>query len=226
MRRLILVVYSAFILVGCGKPNPNIVVPPEKTALISPAKDELCIVGALNAANENIVTFKWANAPHAESYDLVITDLITKTVTTTTVVGTSKEIALRQNNPYSWYIVSRSSKTPKKVESDTWKFYSSGLGISNYAPYPASIIAPKMAEVVNGDQITLEWQGLDVDKDIESYSVYLGTTAQPPLFKDKITQSTLTGITLQKNATYYWKVVTIDKAGNTSESVVYKFSVQ
>ncbi|MEO6980031.1 MAG: hypothetical protein ABI113_16700 [Mucilaginibacter sp.] len=49
---------------------------------------------------------------------------------------------LLRNTPYSWYVVSKSTTTTVTAQSDTWKFYLAGAGVTSYSPFPATITAP------------------------------------------------------------------------------------
>ena len=72
-------------------------------------------------------------------------------------------------------------------------------------------------------KITLQWTGSDVDNDILNYDIYLGTTASPGLLKAAQTGLSLPDVAVNANTTYYWKVITRDSKGNTSDSGVYVF---
>lgn len=61
---------------------------------------------------------------------------------------------------------------------------------------------------------------------IFSYDIYLGTSVTSiPLIKSNITDMFLNGNAVISGATYYWKVVTHDSKGNTSDSGVLSFKV-
>ena len=156
---------------------------------------------------------------------LTVTNLLTKVQQVQTVVTTSATAILLNNTPYSWQVTSKSGSSTATAASAVWKFYSSGPGASSYPPYPAELVSPTLGQTVTpiGGKITLTWKGTDADNDIVNYDVYLGTTSAPVLIKGQHAASTLTDVGVSANTTYYWKVVTRDAKGNTSDSGVYEF---
>ena len=73
-------------------------------------------------------------------------------------------------------------------------------------------------------KITLDWAGTDVDDDIVSYNIYFSTGASPALVMSNLTPSFF-DVSVAPNNTYYWKVITKDAKGNTSDSGVYQVKV-
>ncbi|HEY0667793.1 MAG TPA: hypothetical protein VGD22_06430, partial [Sphingobacteriaceae bacterium] len=120
------------------------------------------------------------------------------------------------------------SKSTVTVKSAVWKFYNSGPGVTAYAPFPAEILSPAMGQVVTpiSGKITLDWEGSDVDGDIINYDVYIGTGSTPALLKEKLTASVLSDVSVNSNTTYYWKIITRDSKGNTSDTGVHQFKVK
>jgi hypothetical protein len=118
-----------------------------------------------------------------------------------------------------------SSKISTTALSDTWKFYNAGEAVTSYAPFPADMVTPKMAQRITpvAGKISLDWTGSDVDSDIANYDIYLGTTATPTLLKANQVDSALPDVTVTAGTTYYWKVITRDSKGNTSDSGVFIF---
>ncbi|MGI9547990.1 MAG: hypothetical protein ACR2MM_12170, partial [Flavobacteriaceae bacterium] len=139
--------------------------------------------------------------------------------------GTSARLTIDKGAPYSWNVVSRNSETESTPSSATWQFYNAGSQTS-YAPFPAAIEAPTSGENVpidNNDQVSLSWSGSDVENDISGYDVYHGNVDPPT----ELAGSTIVGTT-QLNVSvapgaYYWRVVTKDGQGNTSDSGVYSY---
>lgn len=216
-------------MLGCNKSKeePKIL-PPTKAKLIFPAKDEACISGKFVSDSQNNINFMWEKADNADSYELNIINLITNKIVTINVTDNTKDVVLDKSTPYSWYVIAKNLKSDEKPVSETWKFYNSGPGASNYIPYPAEAVAPKMGETVvaTANRATLQWTALDLDNDIKSYTLYLDTNPNPALFKENYTINSAKDIYLYSNTIYYWKIVTIDLMGNSSESIVYKFTVR
>jgi hypothetical protein len=78
---------------------------------------------------------------------------------------------------------------------------------------------------VSGGMVNLTWTGNDVDKDIVSYDVYFGTVTTPSLFKAGVTEMSLSNVPVTSGSTYFWRVVSKDSLGNTSQSGLYQFKV-
>jgi len=223
INRYLVIILGALIFVGCKK-KPDPVLNPTKTVLILPAMDELCTSGTVISAAKSTVNFNWNVAQNTDSYEISIKNLITGQVITQNTLKTSIGIELDRNTPYSWTVKSISSSSNITEQSESWKFYNSGPGVVFYAPFPAEIIAPVMGQNVSIStaKVKLEWKGSDVDQDIKSYDVYFGTSA-PVLIKQDVEDSFLGDISILANTQYYWKIVTKDQKGNTSDSGVYRF---
>lgn len=224
MRRILAIIALSYSLISCkgGNEAPA----PNALTLISPANNEACTTGTVISDTESKVSFSWQTATHADSYQLTVTNLLTQAQQTQTISTTSAELTLKRNTPYSWYITSKSSKNPTTANSTTWKFYNAGPASSTYPPYPAEIISPTLGQTVtptNG-KINLQWRGSDADNDIINYDIYLGTShINPILIKSQHATSTLADVAVNANTTYYWKVITRDAQGNTSDSGLFEF---
>jgi len=228
----IIITFIAFVLVSCGgKKNNPAPTPadPVKAILTAPAQNEVCTTGTVVSTTQSSIIFTWTASDNTSGYELNLKNLLTSATTTQATSDTKLTLTLARNTPYSWYIVSKSNKTTTTAQSDTWKFYNSGPGVVTYAPYPAEINSPSFGQSVSAvaGAVSLAWTGSAVDKStIVNYDIYFGANATPPLFKSKITDSFLNGVTVISGATYYWKVITRDISGNTSDSGLYQFRVQ
>ncbi|WP_207425023.1 hypothetical protein [Pedobacter sp. SYSU D00535] len=227
MRKLILSVLIVS-LAGCSGKKDTPVLPPEKASLVFPLQNQVCTSGSVISNSQSIIEFKWNPAGNAQSYELHIKHLLKDSAVVKTTSATSLSVPLSRNTPYSWYVISKSSKTAETAKSEGWKFYNSGPASSSYAPYPATINAPAMAESFpQGTQkVNLNWSGNDVDWDISTYDVYFGTEGNLSLLKTDTKETSITDVTVRSGTTYYWKVITKDAKGNSSETVVYQFSVK
>jgi hypothetical protein len=223
IKKYFVIIFMALILIGCKK-KPDPILNPTKTILVLPAMDELCTTGVVISAAKSTVNFNWNTAQHTDSYQISIKNLLTDQIITQNTANISISIELDRNTPYSWSVKSLSNTSQVVEQSDIWKFYNSGPGAVSYAPFPAEIIAPVMGQNVSSSsaKVKLEWKGSDVDKDIKSYDVYFGTSA-PVLIKEDVMDSFLGDINILANTQYYWKIVTRDHKGNTSDSGIYRF---
>lgn len=101
------------------------------------------------------------------SYNLKINLDDNTFITKTGITHTSAKVNLERGHPYSWLITSRNSGSVSTT-SDVWKFYLARDGESNFAPFPASAIAPTTGATVTpaDDKVTLEWESVsDPDGD-------------------------------------------------------------
>ncbi|QEC79291.1 hypothetical protein [Mucilaginibacter ginsenosidivorax] len=220
----------AIVIAGCQKkssPTPQ-VANPAKAALTFPAQDAVCTTGTIISATQSSVTFTWQTAANTSSYELNLKNLLTGTSTTQTTTSNQLAVKLSRNTPYSWYIVSKSEKTSSTAQSDTWKFYNSGLGTVSHSPFPAELVSPGFGlDVASGDgTIKLQWKGSDVDGDITGYDLYFGTTVTPALYMANVKDMFMNGISVKSGTTYYWNVITTDSQGNTSNSGLFQFKIK
>jgi len=73
--------------------------------------------------------------------------------------------------------------------------------------------------------ITLNWTASDVDGDLKRFEVYLDDNNASKLIETVNYQADETSVEVEveNNTIYYWKVLAIDSAGNSSSSGVYSF---
>jgi hypothetical protein len=144
------------------------------------------------------------------------------------LTATTRKVTLTKAVPYSWRVISKSTKTANTSTSETWNFYLAGAGISNFAPFPATIVAPKTAVVspTNG-KVTLSWTGADPENDALVYTVFIDKVdgkQDPPAVQKNITAKTI-DVSVEVGQVYYWRIKTSD-AQNSSYTIVYQFKVQ
>jgi hypothetical protein len=231
MKRDFLILSLLLVLCACGgKKNSDVVPPspPSAVKLNTPAQNTVCLAGEVVSSTQSSVTFKWNSSANTNSYDVVIENLVTSAITTNNATQTQLTVNLQRGTPFSWHVVSKSNLTNATAESEKWKFYNSGPGIVTYAPFPAEITSPVYGATVvsNLGKINLTWKGSSPGNLALTYDLYLGTTSTPALFKKEVTAMFLNDVTVTAGATYYWKVISKDIAGNDSESGVYAFKVK
>ncbi|MEO6850016.1 MAG: hypothetical protein ABI203_01535 [Mucilaginibacter sp.] len=231
MKKNLVILTLLLVLSACGGSKKNDVtpvLPPAAVTLTGPAQNAVCLTGQVISDTQSSVTFTWNSSANTNSYDLVIKDLTTSVKSTESTTQTHLTVTIARGTPFSWYVVSKSNLISKTAESDTWKFYNSGQGIVTYAPFPAEIIAPVYgAEVVSDSgTVNLTWTGSSPGNLTLTYDLYLGTTSAPALLKNNVTDTFLNNVTISSGTTYYWKVISRDPAGNTSDSGLCTFNVK
>ncbi len=202
--------------------------PPEPLAsnLVFPEEDSECTTGQEITLTESSVTFRWNAAQNADTYNLNVTSLSTNESTNFSTASTSFSVTLNKGEGYSWFVTSSSDESSKTAQSEIWRFYNSADGVESYTPFPANIISPNSGQKLVAGSIGLVWTGSDVDNDIIGYDVYLDGVNPPQTIveSDLIQQSVV--INSLTSGVYYWKVITKDAAGNTSESNVFEFELE
>jgi len=231
--RYIAGLFAGLILIGCGGkedepvPVPIPVPAPGTTTLSLPVNNTACLQGTSASGTFALVSFSWRSAANAASYQLIVKNLNTQTTDTYITKDTLYTACLVINAPYSWTITA--INVSGKTNSDSWKFYLSGAASSSYAPFAADLKSPWSGTTIASNgvatvQVTFQWTGSDPDNDIATYSLYLDNTNATTQVVASQTASTATQ-TLTSGKTYYWKVVTTDKVGNTSVSTINSFRI-
>lgn len=230
---LLLALFAIVFLVSCGGSDPGpapvpvpVIKTPGKSVLIGPANARTCEEGTNITATQSTVAFSWNSTSDTESYELRITNLNTSEVVTQTgITTTSATATLTRGIPYSWSITSKNKGATTTV-SDIWKFYLAGVGVTNYAPFPAAAVSPLPGTTVtptNG-KVTLTWDTSDVDGGTLTHTLYLDTVdgKQTPLAANSNLTVKTKEVSVAANTVYYWRVVTSDGT-NTATSIVYSF---
>jgi len=212
---------------GEPAPQPDTPLPPAKAILLLPAQNEVCASGENQTSTQSTIRFDWSDAANANNYVLSLKNLLTGATSDYVSSQSELKITIARATPFSWTVTSKSSKITSTAVSDSWKFYSSGEGQISYAPFPATLTYPAMGAVINytSNNITLTWSGSDADGDIVSYDVYFGKTASPALTGTNKPDSQSLAVEVTANTIYYWKVITKDSKGNTSDSGTYQFKI-
>lgn len=225
MRTVILVLLGV-LLIGCKKKsNPK---PPEVANLVFPDKDSECTTGRDLNQSTSEIEFKWMASDHTETYELRVTNLNTNITQTINTAALSAKLPIAKGEPFSWFVRSRSTKVAETAVSETWRFYNAGFQ-STYAPFPAQPLQPKNGTSVFKDinnEVTLEWYGADIENDIDVYELYFSTISPPDsLIATFPADVNLEKVSVASNTDYYWKVITRDKEGHSSDSGILVFKV-
>ncbi|MVT09840.1 hypothetical protein [Chitinophaga tropicalis] len=221
-----LTIFLMILALACKK-DEEPVPAPTKATLTFPAENAACTSGTVVTDSTASITFTWNASENTDKYELSYRNLITRVLTSQIVTTNQAAVTLSRNTPYSWYVRSIGDHSTDTAQSDTWKFYMSGPGTISYSPFPAAITLPVFNQSLpfSTGKVKLAWTGSDVDNDITGYDVYFGTTTTPPLLQANVTTMFINGVTITPATTFYWKVITHDAEGNTSDSGLYSFIV-
>ena len=79
---------------------------------------------------------------------------------------------------------------------------------------------------LSNNTITFEWEGIDLDNDIDHYDLYLGIEKETILvLAENITQGK-SKQQLESGTNYFWQIITVDREGNSSKSLVGEFTTE
>ena len=200
---------------------------PSTPSLSFPINEETCLEGTSINDSQSSLEFRWSAAQNAESYRLDIKNLSTNQKESFNTSGTSYSATLLTGTPYSWNITAVGEEGSEPASSVSWKFYLAGAGITNYTPFPSELLAPRSGSSVTpvDGNITLTWNGADVDGDLDYYELYLDTADATTLVQQVNAESSTTAfiVAVESSTTYSWKVIAVDANGNKSNSGVYSF---
>ncbi|MDK9699424.1 MAG: carboxypeptidase regulatory-like domain-containing protein [bacterium] len=92
----------------------------------------------------------------------------------------------------------------------------------NSSPYQPSTPIPEDLATNQACNLTLQWDGGDIDNDTLQYTLYFGTENPPPTLNVLSTNTrSLTGLFASRQ--YFWKVVARDNYGGIATSPVWQF---
>ncbi len=222
-----------FFILACGgdtepvnEPDPDPVPDPSAASLIFPDNNSECNEGTIVNDAESTVTFRWNASQNTDSYEVSLRNLDTNTTTTVDSSTNEASITIQRGTPYEWFVISRADGTNATANSPTWRFYNQGPGVVNYPPFPAEAVSPQRGSSIDsvGGSVSLEWNGSDVDNDIVEYEVLFDTASDPVTSLGTTANSTIDA-SVSSGTVYYWRVISTDSAGNTSQSEIFQFRV-
>jgi hypothetical protein len=222
------ILLALIFLTSCGgesNPEPDPIQNPSASTLIFPENNKECTEGSVLSELQSSVNFQWSASENTDSYSITVTNLNTNSSSTTTSSTTEKTITLQRGTPYEWFVTSKANGTAETAISSKFRFYNQGVGVENYAPFPAIAVTPARGITIAATaNVTLQWIGEDVDNDIENYEVLFGTETNPVNSLGILTTNTVSVVT-SSGTIYYWLVITNDQEGNKSRSEVFEFKV-
>ena len=221
MKLAITLILVGLLVVSCGGSDDSNNSPPEETDkelgtfnLIFPENNLICTEGEDNGSDGVSIEFQWSASTNATSYELEITNQETNSTDTRTVTTTSLAVGLPKGTQFSWSVTA--VLEDKSLASDSWNFYSEGTSTENFAPFPAEISVSD-----NGDgTVNVSWVGEDLDDDLSTYDVYIGTSGNLVLILENTTNVN-TNYNFTAGEQYIVQVVSKDSYNNTSTSETY-----
>jgi hypothetical protein len=221
----LIVIIGSLLVLSCKKDDPR---PPEAALLSFPLQNSECNTGVDLNETTSQVEFKWLQARNAETYELRVTNTASNITQTVSTESLSAKLPLAKGAPYSWVVLTRNTETQVTTTSAAWQFYNAGSE-TTYAPFPAQLIVPLSGASTVRDinnEVELDWSGADVDNDIAGYEVYFGVETPPvDLIASPSAGNSKINVSVTPNSVYYWKILTRDSEGNTSDSGIFTFRV-
>ena len=218
--------FLLFVFFSCG-PDPIPV--PEPSLLLAPSNLNTCNTATRINDLERQVRFQWTATLNTESYNLVVQNTLTGEQQTITTSLLTESIILTSGAPYQWYVISKSSLTEEEGKSSIWYFYLEGNPQASHFPFPAILVAPSDELIVSlnaSNGFTFEWEGNDLDNDIQGYDFYLGTSSSSLNAEREAISSQQVTLVLIPNTVYFWQIISKDLQGNQSASEIYQFQTQ
>jgi hypothetical protein len=97
--------------------------------------------------------------------------------------------------------------------------------LANMPPLKPSKPTPEDLAINQSPNVQLSWTSSDPDNDPITYDVYIGTSNPPTTIAASGVAASSYGPTqLQKQMTYYWRVVAKDDHGNSTQGPVWRFA--
>lgn len=231
--------FSSLFIFSCGGDgdsddviNPPVqnVDPPSVATLNSPENNKVCEEGTSVSETQSSVNFQWTAGSNTDSYDLIITNLNSnQIINQTNISETNKAVTLKKGTPYSWKVTSKRNGTTETSNSSIWKFYLSGDGISNYPPYPSTLIYPTSGFSFPSDttEVNLQWEGSHPENSSLTYDLYIDTTdgLQDPVSSNQNLNTTSKTVQVSSGNSYYWRVKATDSNNNSSYSIIHSFRI-
>ena len=213
-----------FFLIGVSCKKESIP-DPEASVLMGPLNNDNCSTAVRISDQRSQVSFSWQEAIHTDEYELVVRDILTNIDQKKETIRLFTSIILERGKQYSWWVNTKSEQSETITKSEVWTFYLEGQPKSSNFPYPAKLISPvnnSQVSLVDG-KLTLRWETYDLDNDIESYDLYLGTEPDGLSLVAENLASVSVSATLSPDQYYYWRVATKDEEGNVSKSPIGVF---
>ncbi|MEM3845797.1 MAG: hypothetical protein QXU98_08850, partial [Candidatus Parvarchaeota archaeon] len=208
---IIFVVISLTLASCVGAPQKDVPYPP---TLVSPANNA--------TLNSTSVTLSWTcsdpqNRPLNYTIYFDQGDSTPTTIVASGVIVNYYNVSIKYNTTYSWMVVAYNSVGG--VATSTVSTFNAGIPIP-VTPYNPSPYNGK-TNVSTSTQLT--WQCYSPDGSLLNYTVYFGTSPNPPR-STETTYNHYNPGTLSASTTYYWKISAQNLSGGVSDGPVWHFT--
>jgi len=128
---------------------------------------------------------------------------------------------IENETTYYWKIKAHDNHD-NSTSGDIWGFTTAGSGSQPPNP-PSNPLPPHNATSVSINT-DLSWECTDPNGDPLTFDVYFGTSSNPPLLEQDLTQSSYDLTELDPEETYYWKIMAHDDHSNFTIGDIWNFS--
>ena len=221
MKRFIVII--TFILFQCSKDQT---LEPDSVFLISPTNQDNCSSSIIIDESKSQVDFSWSQSLNTDQYEIVVENQSNNLQLKKISLENNTSLILDRGINYSWWVISRSNKSSITAKSLIWQFYLEGPSIIEHIPFSAVLFSPQNEEQINlnnQNKYIFKWSGSDLDDDIDFYVIYIGNSIDEMEIIENNIKSQEVELELQKQKTYYWKILSVDSKGNSSSSQIYSF---
>lgn len=216
--------FFVLVLISCGGSDDGSsnVAPNAVTQVVFPTSDLLCV--------DNTINFQWNAATDADGDPItyrvqIATDRdLVNIVEDRTTTTNSITLTLQQGVAYYWHVTAVDNSGEASEPSPTLAFYTSGPGITNYAPFTAALNSPTNDSDVPSGSVNLDWTGADTDTDdILTYDLFFGENSEPPLLQSGLNVENF-NVSTSAGTTYFWRIDTIDNSNIKTIGQVWTFT--
>jgi len=225
VKRIIFMIIIPLGITCSGDDGEEIIEPiinPTAVTLNFPLNNTECNEGRIISETISEVVFKWTVSSKNNSYTVSLKNLETNSIKNYNTNLDELAISILRGIPYSWSVVSKVAGNSKTAESAIWKFYNAGIPQESHPPFPAEAVNPAIGASIESGTITLQWEGADVDDDIAFYKILLDNSESPTTSIGNTTSNSI-NIEVEPGKIYYWKVISTDAIGNSSDSEIFQF---
>ena len=230
MKFLFTLLITIVLISSCKKNESNVPVEiPTAVSLVFPDNASECTTGIDINDDTSEVEFRWSASENTDRYELIVRNLDSGVSQDFPGLRTTSQVVpIAKGARFSWEVISSNTGALVKGESPTWTFYNAGANTS-YIPFPAEAVSPLPGNSVfmdDNEEVELSWLSTDLDNDIVGYELYVDTVSPPEILIGETNgETTVRKVAVLSSTIYYWRVITKDHAGNTSESGIYDFRV-
>lgn len=222
MRKLLYILFVYGFVTGCATEDVAENTAPSVPNLIFPTNNQLC--------TDSTLLMEWSaatdNEGDAVSYVLLVAaDAgFTAVFHESTVTQTTKELTFDLNESYYWRVKAIDAQEASSDFTEVHSFYSEGEGTENHVPFSAVLVAPLEESSVASGSVKLEWTATDLDQDVLSYDVYIGTSMGTLQIETTNSTDPFYSMNAQSAITYYWRVDVKDSNGAIAIGQIWEFT--